>query len=64
MAVSITASRCPQNHPCPAIRVCPSGCVDATRLFGPRRRSEEMHRLRPLHAVLRHGGNPVEAPQV
>ncbi len=27
MRVSINASRCPQNHPCPAIRSCPSGAL-------------------------------------
>ncbi len=27
MGISITASRCPQNHPCPAVRICPSGAL-------------------------------------
>jgi Fe-S-cluster-containing hydrogenase component 2 len=27
MAVFITPSSCPQNHPCPAVRVCPSGAL-------------------------------------
>ena len=27
MAVSVNVARCPQNHPCPAVRVCPVGAL-------------------------------------
>jgi Fe-S-cluster-containing hydrogenase component 2 len=27
MTLSVKHSRCPQNHPCPSIRVCPSGAL-------------------------------------
>jgi Fe-S-cluster-containing hydrogenase component 2 len=27
MAVSVVVSRCPQNHPCPAVKVCPVGAL-------------------------------------
>lgn len=27
MAISVVESRCPQNHPCPSIRVCPYGAL-------------------------------------
>lgn len=28
MAVSVNEKRCPQNHPCPIVRVCPTGAVE------------------------------------
>ena len=27
MSVQINKARCPQNHPCPSIRVCPTGAL-------------------------------------
>ncbi|HEY3418211.1 MAG TPA: 4Fe-4S binding protein [Armatimonadota bacterium] len=27
MAMKVEATRCPQNHPCPAIRVCPAEAI-------------------------------------
>ncbi|MHB0877410.1 MAG: 4Fe-4S binding protein, partial [Anaerolineae bacterium] len=27
MSVSVIESRCPQNHPCPSVRVCPVGAL-------------------------------------
>jgi len=27
MSVDVLKSRCPQNHPCPAVRVCPVGAL-------------------------------------
>lgn len=27
MAIIIDKSRCPQNHPCPSVRVCPAGAL-------------------------------------
>lgn len=27
MTVKVSAQRCPQNHPCPAVRVCPVGAI-------------------------------------
>ncbi|AET69496.1 4Fe-4S protein [Desulfosporosinus orientis DSM 765] len=27
MNITVNKNRCPQNHPCPAIRVCPVGAI-------------------------------------
>jgi Fe-S-cluster-containing hydrogenase component 2 len=27
MAIKVIKNRCPQNHPCPSIRVCPVGAL-------------------------------------
>lgn len=27
MTIQVIAPRCPQNHPCPAVRVCPVGAL-------------------------------------
>lgn len=27
MAIRVVASRCPQNHRCPSLRVCPAGAL-------------------------------------
>ncbi len=27
MTISVMKNRCPQNHPCPSIRVCPVGAI-------------------------------------
>ncbi len=27
MAIAVELRRCPQNHPCPAVRVCPVGAL-------------------------------------
>ena len=27
MAIEVKIARCPQNHPCPAVRVCPVGAL-------------------------------------
>lgn len=27
MSITIEEARCPQNHPCPAVRVCPVGAL-------------------------------------
>jgi ferredoxin len=27
MAIRVIKQRCPQNHPCPSIRVCPTGAL-------------------------------------
>jgi ferredoxin len=36
MAVTVTPSRCPQNHPCPAIRACPAGALTQDGFSAPR----------------------------
>jgi ferredoxin len=35
MAVSINVARCPQNHPCPAVRVCPVGALTQSGYAAP-----------------------------
>lgn len=32
---TITPSRCPQNHPCPAVRVCPVGALKQQGFAAP-----------------------------
>ncbi|MEG1896132.1 MAG: 4Fe-4S binding protein [Oscillospiraceae bacterium] len=27
MAIKVIVSKCPQNHPCPAVKVCPVGAL-------------------------------------
>lgn len=27
MEITINSARCPQNHPCPLVRACPSGAI-------------------------------------
>ena len=35
MAVSIIVGNCPQNHPCPAARVCPVGALSQENFKAP-----------------------------
>ena len=35
MAVNVSKSRCPQNHACPAVRVCPTGALKQTGKAAP-----------------------------
>ncbi|WP_088187371.1 4Fe-4S binding protein [Desulfosporosinus sp. FKA] len=35
MNVSINKDRCPQNHPCPSIRVCPVGAIEQIGFNAP-----------------------------
>ena len=30
MQITVNKNRCPQNHPCPAVRVCPAGAIKQT----------------------------------
>jgi ferredoxin len=30
MAINVNKKRCPQNHPCPAVRVCPVNALTQT----------------------------------
>ncbi len=36
MAIRVVASRCPQNHRCPSIRVCPVGALTQEGTRAPR----------------------------
>lgn len=36
MAVEVIAEKCPQNHPCPAVRVCPVNALLQDRYEAPR----------------------------
>lgn len=33
--LKVIASRCPQNHPCPSIRICPVGALFQTGFSAP-----------------------------
>ena len=33
--ILVDAGRCPQNHPCPSIRVCPTGALKQTGYDAP-----------------------------
>lgn len=35
MAISVAIIRCPQNHPCPAVQVCPTGALVQDRFKAP-----------------------------
>ena len=35
MAINVNPSRCPQNHPCPAVRVCPVGALSQRGYAAP-----------------------------
>ncbi|MDD5457045.1 MAG: 4Fe-4S binding protein [Candidatus Margulisbacteria bacterium] len=35
MSLSVEVDRCPQNHPCPAIRVCPVGALSQKGFAAP-----------------------------
>ncbi|MCK5740187.1 4Fe-4S binding protein [bacterium] len=35
MAVEIVTRRCPQNHPCPSVRVCPVGALKQNGYAAP-----------------------------
>ncbi len=35
MKVTVEPRRCPQNHPCPVVRICPSGAIKQTGYAAP-----------------------------
>lgn len=35
MAIIVDKNRCPQNHPCPSIRVCPAGALTQKGFTAP-----------------------------
>ena len=35
MAISVDLKRCPQNHPCPALKVCPAGALSQKDFNAP-----------------------------
>lgn len=35
MAISINEKRCPQNHPCPVVRVCPTKAIEQVGFNAP-----------------------------
>lgn len=35
MAIVVEAPRCPQNHPCPVVRVCPTGAISQKGYMAP-----------------------------
>ncbi len=35
MSIKINKNRCPQNHPCPAVRVCPTGALSQRGFSAP-----------------------------
>lgn len=30
MSITVDGNRCPQNHPCPSVKVCPVGAIKQT----------------------------------
>lgn len=36
MTLNVIQSRCPQNHPCPSIRVCPVGAMTQVGFSAPK----------------------------
>ena len=35
MAINVNEKRCPQNHPCPAVRVCPVNAIAQVGFAAP-----------------------------
>lgn len=35
MQIVVDKNRCPQNHPCPSIKVCPAGAIKQTGFSAP-----------------------------
>jgi Fe-S-cluster-containing hydrogenase component 2 len=35
MKMTVIKERCPQNHPCPSVRVCPAGAIKQTGYGAP-----------------------------
>ncbi|ADK82167.1 MULTISPECIES: 4Fe-4S binding protein [Sediminispirochaeta] len=35
MSVEVVHARCPQNHPCPSVRVCPTGAIRQSGFAAP-----------------------------
>ena len=35
MAIAVIKQRCPQNHPCPSVRVCPVGALSQEGFNAP-----------------------------
>lgn len=35
MAIKVVEMRCPQNHPCPSVRVCPVGALQQSGFAAP-----------------------------
>ena len=35
MSITINQARCPQNHPCPSVRVCPVGALKQNGFKAP-----------------------------
>lgn len=35
MAIQVQISRCPQNHPCPSVRICPVGALKQKEFDAP-----------------------------
>jgi len=35
MAINVKVERCPQNHPCPSLRVCPTGALSQKGYAAP-----------------------------
>lgn len=36
MAIRVLKARCPQNHPCPAVRVCPVSALSQQGMAAPK----------------------------
>ncbi|MFP4362808.1 MAG: 4Fe-4S binding protein [Spirochaetia bacterium] len=35
MPISVSQSRCPQNHPCPSVRICPANALKQNGFSAP-----------------------------
>ena len=40
--ISINAAACPQNHPCPAVQLCPAGALTQDDIFSVPRVDHEL----------------------
>ena len=52
----VNKNRCPQNHPCPSVKVCPVGALSQKRIQCSHSRSGQVHPLRKMCKILPYEG--------
>ena len=56
MRIIVNPEKCPQNHRCPSIAVCPKGAISQKDIYSlPETDEEKMYCLRQMHEILSQG---------
>jgi hypothetical protein len=50
--ITVVKSYCPQNHPCPTVRLCPTGAIIQRGNAAPEVDPRQVHRLWSLRVLL------------